>query len=352
MYLTLIRHSIRNRGGDRLILDYCRHLLSQGYRIEYWTNEINTYFPFSDGIQIKKIPFPGILGTMMFTLSTRFKSDFVIVDLVLMACLASIRNRGRVIYIAQDYDVTYYRPAVLRQLTEDCYRRALKKWSIPTISVSEGLTQVLSQYEPSHLITVPNGVDLHIFSRNKNSDYRRYKTKPVTVLVFSRDDYRKGLDVAEKAVAELAQMQPQNDWEIWTIGPAKMKVPASVAIKEFGFIKSDEELRDLLSAVDIFLIPSRSEGLSLLLLQALACGCAIVTTSASTIIQDGLNGLVSPIEDPGSLAKNLNRVIDDPQLRENLQHKARELSLRYDQSQSFKKIENFIKIRLFGNLNG
>ena len=96
-----------------------------------------------------------------------------------------------------------------------------------------------------------------------------------------RKEYRKGNDIAYKAIKELGYLRTDRDFEIWTIGN-KFKVDVNINTKRMGFL-NQKELREILSTADIFLSASRCEGMSLLLLQACACECAIVATEASSI---------------------------------------------------------------------
>lgn len=338
MHITIIRHSIRNRGGDRLVLDYLSFLMEKGHEVIYWTNEVSTTFPIHPKINIRRIPYPGILGTMFFTFIKKFNTDLVLVDLVIMASLTACRNRAKLICLAQGYDVGYYKSRLLRGLTHFCYRLAFKKLRIPVIAVSEQLATQLKRYELSKIWIIPNGVDLNLYYPDKNSTYIQCKKKPFTIVLFVRNDFAKGLDIGKKALEELWRLRQTQDWEVWTIGDESIEFNG-ILVRNLGFISSDEELKNVLSAADIYLIPSRSEGLSLLLLQALACQCAIVTTAASSIIEHEMNGLVSPIEDWKGLAQNLNRVMENAALRERLQKKGRELAEQYDLKKSCQKFE-------------
>jgi len=338
MTITVIRHSIRNRGGDRLILDYCAYLVQKGHEVIYWTNEVNTHFPIDPRIQIKRIPLPGVVGTIFFSLIKKIKEDIVLVDLVVMAAFTALRNKKKVVYVAQDYDVSYYQSAVLQWLTDFFYKFVLHDLRIPTMSVSEGLSAQLSRYKPYRLMTVSNGVNADFFYRDPDSRFIKEKSKPNAILLFAREDYRKGLDVGIKTIEELMKIRPQQDWELWTIGTAKISLESNL-IKTYGFLNSDADLRGILSACDIYLIPSRSEGLSLLLLQALACQCVIVSTAVSNIIRDGVNGLISPIEDGKGLARRISQVLDDAQLRQDLKKNARILAEQYSFSTSCTRFE-------------
>ena len=116
MKIIVIRHSIRNRGGDRLILDYLSYLTQKGHEIVYWTNEINTHFTIDPKIQIQKIPVPGILGTILLALFSKLKTDMLMVDLVVMAFFASLFKKNKILYLAQDDDVSYHKLFVIKKI--------------------------------------------------------------------------------------------------------------------------------------------------------------------------------------------------------------------------------------------
>ena len=326
MKITVVRHSIRKRGGDKLVLDYLAYFAERGHAIVYWTNEVNTTFPIHPAIQIKTIPFKGVIGTMLFGLVTHFETDVVLVDLVIMSVLMSLRNKNKMIYLAQDYDVLYHRHWFIRKLIDQCYWLALQVFKISTISVSTGLTAILQKYQPAHLTTIPNGIYLDRFYREQRSDHSKYRKNSFVILLFARNDYRKGLDIGIKALRSLKNMDTtSSSWEVWTIGSEAVEIEG-VLVKNLGFLNTDEELRSVMSAVDIYLVPSRSEGLSLLLLQALACECVVVSTPVSWIIENGNNGLISPLEDADALAKNLYRVMNEDPLRLKLKSASRKLA--------------------------
>jgi len=79
------------------------------------------------------------------------------------------------------------------------------------------------------------------------------------------------------------------------------------------------DLGNAWGATDIFVMPSRSEGDSNALLQAIHTGQPCVATrvgSAADLIRDGENGLLVPREDVPALTAGLRRLVDDPDLRE------------------------------------
>ncbi|MDX2175474.1 MAG: glycosyltransferase family 4 protein [Candidatus Sumerlaeia bacterium] len=78
-----------------------------------------------------------------------------------------------------------------------------------------------------------------------------------------------------------------------------------------------EDVADCLAAFDLFCVSSKEEGLCTSLLDAQAAGVPCAITAAGgmiDIVQDGVNGLVSPVGDAAALAASWVRLAGDPAL--------------------------------------
>lgn len=87
-----------------------------------------------------------------------------------------------------------------------------------------------------------------------------------------------------------------------------------------------EEKDALLREAEVLVMPSRSEGLPMALLEAMAYGMAAVATAVGGIpevVDDGADGLLVPSEDPGALAAALSGLAADPDRRRRLGAAAR-----------------------------
>jgi glycosyltransferase involved in cell wall biosynthesis len=89
------------------------------------------------------------------------------------------------------------------------------------------------------------------------------------------------------------------------------------------------QIRQYLSAADVYVFPSRHEGFPVAPLEAMACGLPIVAASApgvADIFDEGekAGGLVVPVGDVASLSKNLGFLLDDNETARLLGMQARE----------------------------
>ncbi len=151
--------------------------------------------------------------------------------------------------------------------------------------------------------------------------------KPI-VLMIARVIKDKGVDEYIKA-AELLK----NKAEFWYVGDIDKGnknafFPDWKNVKYLGFRK---DIKKLISICDIFVLPSFREGVPRTLLEAAAMGKAIVTTDAvgcREVVDDGVNGFLVPVRDSKTLAKKIEILLDNEDLREKFGKNSREKIVR------------------------
>jgi glycosyltransferase involved in cell wall biosynthesis len=188
------------------------------------------------------------------------------------------------------------------------------------ISVSDFTSRLLEEIVPHHapLVTAPLGVDLDRFSLDArhDDDVLRAHHLPVDrpyIFFLGTFEPRKGLDVLLSAFEEIAGRSPEV--ELWLAGQAGWGVKAietqiadhgaSDRIRRLDFV-DDLTLPSLLRHAKTVAYPSRGEGFGLPVLEALACGATVVTTS-DTVMSDVAAGtaLLAGAGDSASLAAQL-----------------------------------------------
>ena len=78
------------------------------------------------------------------------------------------------------------------------------------------------------------------------------------------------------------------------------------------------------------------------LLEAMACGCAIVASRGMPVeeaITDGVEGLLVPMQDPQLLSQRILALLADPGLRRGFSERARARALQWDQQRMLPKLE-------------
>lgn len=95
------------------------------------------------------------------------------------------------------------------------------------------------------------------------------------------------------------------------------------------------QLPALLGSADVLALPSRREGVGLLVcLEALACGAPVVAARAGGLVElvvDGVNGALVEPGDPMGLARALSKVCADPETLARLAAGARRSALAHDE---------------------
>jgi glycosyltransferase involved in cell wall biosynthesis len=135
----------------------------------------------------------------------------------------------------------------------------------------------------------------------------------------------KGLDVAIRAMAELSLRRP--DLVFAVVGDGPERRPLERLAAQFGvraiFLGQlpNDEVPDLVAAMDVTLCSSQREGMPLAVLEWMAAGKAIVATRVGGIpamLSDGEEALLVPPGDHAALAAAVAGLLDEPAERERL----------------------------------
>ncbi len=136
----------------------------------------------------------------------------------------------------------------------------------------------------------------------------------------------KNLPLLQEAFAQVWHLQP--DLKLVVIGSGAelgrlQENAARLGIAEASvFVPATRDVPDRLRAMDIFVLPSYSEAFPNSLLEAMACGCAVVGSRVGGMPeQTGYHeeqGLLFESGDAQGLAAQLARLIQDPELRREL----------------------------------
>lgn len=309
-----------NRGGDKVVLAHLGHLAASGHEVVIRSNMVDTIFPMHPAICLEKPRFGSKLGTLVSALIERQRADMVVATIVPTAVLLAVRNRGRVLYFAQDDNETAYRTLWLRLAIRCLYSLAFSVATLPSVTVSRALSETFKKRFGAECRVVCNGVDTGVFFPSPSAELLAAKEGRKAILLLSRNDPRKGYETARQAIANLLE-SAGCPIEVWTVGDPTRPEDFPCSHRHFGTVDEDM-MRTIMSSADVFLYPSRSEGFGLMVLEAFACKCPVVTTEAVTYVTHGENALVSAIGDYKSIAAQLRLILDDREFAASLSERA------------------------------
>ncbi|MFE1103198.1 glycosyltransferase family 4 protein [Nocardiopsis alba] len=147
------------------------------------------------------------------------------------------------------------------------------------------------------------------------------------LLTVARLAEQKGLDVLLEAAPAIADRTPEPVVAIAGDGPlwGRLHDTAAEMDADVRMLGSRSDVADLLAAADLFCLPSRWEGPSLVIMEALRAGLPVVATRVGGIpdLYEGTVEMVPP-GDAGAFAAAVGRVLDDPEYAADLRARSRE----------------------------
>jgi len=151
----------------------------------------------------------------------------------------------------------------------------------------------------------------------------------VVLAAVGRLDAQKGFDVLLDALPAVP------DVRLVVVGDGHLRADLEKRAAELGlaarvtFTGWSEDVRGHLADADALVLPSRSEGFPLTVVEAMLAGLPVVATAVGSVpeaVTDGETGLLVPKDDVGALAAALRRVAEDPALRTRLGARGREVA--------------------------
>jgi L-malate glycosyltransferase len=175
------------------------------------------------------------------------------------------------------------------------------------------------------IFTCHNGIDTSVFHPAARADLPGIEGAGLVVGTVCVLRAEKNLALLLEAFQAVVQDRPDIRLLITGSGPEEPALRAlAVRLNIAGkcvFQPSTTDVARTLSAIDVFVLPSLSEGLSNALMEAMACGCCVIASAVggnSELVTDGATGLLFPSQDKEALTARLAEVADDAVRRHSL----------------------------------
>ena len=208
--------------------------------------------------------------------------------------------------------------------------RILSHFVYKVVGVSEDTSNNLIKYEkisPRKIITIPNGIDGSKYLTNIDKDKKKEelginndgpiiglgarltKIKGITYLLQSMPETIKEFPDITLIIAGKGEIEEELKREATLLGIHKNVL----------FLEPRLDMHELLRLFDIFVLPSLSEGLPMILLEAMAAGCPIIATNVGgihTAIKHGKNGFLIEPGQPDAITSETIKLLSDDSLRQ------------------------------------
>ena len=202
---------------------------------------------------------------------------------------------------------------------------------------------ITADYDEERIHAIPNGVAV---PESANDSSRRKAARQAlasadhalrvdgdapVVLYVGRLHPEKGLETLLAAWPKILAQYPNA--RLWLIGKGIAERQLRQQIAELGIAKSValpgvfDDVEDALAAANLFVHPSRSEGMSRALLEAMAAGLPILASDISgnrNVLDSGTEGLFFPVGDDAALSSAVLKTLADRDLGQRLGTAARE----------------------------
>ena len=293
-------------------------------------------------IRVKRFPHPRfrLLGTFMYNLSLFFELafkhrsvsvvhvNFASKELMTAATARALGGPPVVCRIACAGETGEL--AIIGRTRYARLFKHLTRWVDSFVALSDEIEEELECFgiEPDRIVKIPNGVDTDVFippSSEERSSARTLlglRNGELAIAFAGRLSHQKGLDVLIRAAGRL-----HGHIKVLIAG----RGPALKELRELTdslsltgsirFLGPTDDVVTLYHASDIFVLPSRSEGLSNALLEAMSTGLPAVVTDVSgsrEVVADGENGYIVDPDDPNELASRIENLVKNPAQRKSM----------------------------------
>jgi len=212
------------------------------------------------------------------------------------------------------------------------------KLPYPKIIIAEYLRNVVSEYDGGNVLAlIYNGVDKNVYYR-----YRDQEERDGFGMIYQRHP-AKDPDTMNRIIDRFSKEYPEIPIRCFGFGDP----PRGIRKENYRRYPSVDAVREMYNHTAVWVVPSRTEGFSLVILEAMACGCAVVATdcgAAREVIDDGENGFLVNVGDTQGIADKVRLLLGDRGLRRRIGRNALETVGRFTWERNVTELERAMEM--------
>lgn len=302
-------------GGHKVVYEYINKLSNKNHEITCYYLPHDTFSQLHLPDFCRKLVLDIYIRkfgpSRWFSLDKRIKNQLYRrhvkdADIVIATAIETVKpvmdlteSKGKKVYFIQDFENWNYTDE------EVCDSYNL---SMTNVVVSKWLKAVVDQYSKTPAYLVSNCINTEVFY-NKNK-----KRKEHSIVFHYRSGEYKGAKYAIEVIRKLQKRYSDLSVEVIGVENEPENLPECC---RFHHKISAEKIAKINNQTKIFMCTTIEEGFGLPGLEAMACGCAVVSFSYKGVFEyavDRKNALLSPVRDVDKMVDNIVRLFEDNDL--------------------------------------
>lgn len=354
MKLDFTISSLSKGGGERVLVTLANNLANRGYKIRI--------IIFNDSVEYtvdKKIELIKLIEGTNYNETLRYTQELfkiykkkesrpdVIISFMTQTSLSSIivAKLLKIKVIASEH-TNHSRTSTNKNLVNFTRKYIYKFADKVTILTSYDFPY----YEKNgcNVVIIPNPCSFKIDSSTKK------ETKQKIILAIGNlDKYHiKGFDNLLRLIAPI--LKKHKDWKLMLVGESSnnggkvLNILANVLEiqNQVIFAGLRDDVQKIMTSCEIFVLSSRTEGLPMVLIEAMSQNMCCVSynciSGPSDIITNEVNGILIENQNTDEMAFTINKLIENKELREQLSSKANKVTSKFDENLICDKWEDVI----------
>jgi len=348
--------SLAKAGAQRVIINLTESLLKKGHQVTIVTTaKAENEYELPKGAKriISDIEEKEITSNRIKNLKKRFyklrniwkneKPD-VIVSFIgknnFMAILTALGLKIPVVVSVRGEPMEEYYSSGLRFLAKYLFRKA-----DGIILQTEDSKTFFPKKTTKKAVVLPNPLNPEFMK----DLYEGEKEKKIVMV--GRIDSNKNQKMVIDAFAPIAHKYPDYKLEIWGDGEdydsLKDYISSIKLEKQISMPGATRDVKEKIEKAGVYILSSNTEGMPNSLMEAMALGLCCISTDCpcggpKILIQDGVNGLLTPVKDVDAMTKAMDKVLGNPEYAAKLGKQAAEIRKTLSPKKVNEQWENYL----------
>lgn len=199
---------------------------------------------------------------------------------------------------------------------------------------------------------IPNFIDLDRFKKSNKSHFKKAICPNDEKVVVHVSNFREVKRVPEVVSVFARILENDIEAKLLLVGDGPDRQRAERRCRELGmcdevrFLGKQENVEEILSIADLFLIPSGSETFGLAALEAMSCSVPVISSNIGGLPEvniQGETGYLCDLDDVDCMAKYAVEILSDKKHHVRLAQNARKQAERFEMSRVVTEYENYYK---------